>query len=106
MKIENPKDLGPISSPGAKGTAGLEGAVQRDRSRGIENTEPDRAELSGLAGKISGAVSLDAANRAAKVEQLRAQMVEGNYHPDPVEISRGIVNDALANAAVEGSSRK
>ena len=53
-----------------------------------------------------GAVGLDTANRAAKVEQLRGQVVEGGYNPDPVEISRGIVNDALANAATAGSSRR
>ena len=106
MKIENPNNLGAISSPGAKSTAGVESGIQREGGRGVENTGPDRAELSGLAGKISGAVSRDAANRSTQVEQLRGQVVGGDYHPDPVEISRGIVNDALANAAVAGSSRK
>jgi hypothetical protein len=106
MKIENPNDLGPVSSPSAKSTAGLESGVPRDVSRSVEDSGPDRAELSGLAGKISGAVGRDAANRAAKVEQLRGQVVEGGYSPDPVEISRGIVEDALANAATAGSSRK
>jgi hypothetical protein len=106
MKIENPNNLGAISSPSAKGTAGVESGIQRDGGRGVENTGPDRAELSGLASKISGAVSRDAANRSARVEQLRGQVVEGDYRADPVEISRGIVNDALANAAAGGSSRK
>ena len=106
MKIENSNDLGAVSSPGAKSTTGVESGVRREVGRGVENTGPDRAELSGLAGKISGAVDLDTANRAAKVEQLRGQVVEGGYDPDPVEISRGIVNDALANAATAGSSRK
>jgi len=106
MKIENPNDLGAVSSPGAKSTAGVESGVRRDGGRGVENTGPDRAELSGLAGKISGAVGRDAANRAAQVEQLREQVIEGDYRPDPAEISRGIVNDALANAAADGSSGK
>jgi hypothetical protein len=106
MKIENPNDLSAVSSPGAKSAAGVESGVRRDVGQGVENSGLDRAELSGLAGKIAGAVGLDTANRAAKVEQLRGQVVEGGYNPDPVEISRGIVNDALANAATAGSSRR
>ena len=106
MKIENPNDVGGVSSPAAKNPVGLESGVRRDGGRGIEHTGPDRAELSGLAGKISGAIGRDTANRAAKVEQLRGQVVEGGYTPDPIEISRSIVDDALANAATAGSSRK
>ena len=106
MKIQNPNDLGSVSSSSTKSTAGVESSHQRDGARGVENTGPDRAELSGLAGKIAGAVGRDAANRAAKVEQLRGQVVDGSYRPDAAEISRGIVNDALANAAVGGSSQK
>ena len=103
MKIENTHDLGAVSSPIAKSTAGVDSGIHRDGSRGVENNGPDRAELSGLAGKISGAVGRDTANRAAQVEQLRGQVVEGGYRADPAEISRGIVNDALANAAAGGS---
>ena|SRR5215468_5611875 len=106
MKINNSNELGAISTPGSKGTAGVEGGVRRDGGRAVENTGPDRAELSGLAGKISKAVGKDAVNRAANVEQLRGQVAEGRYHPDPAAISRGIVNAALTNAATPGSSRK
>ena len=78
MKIENPNDLGTVASPSARST-GLESVVQRDAGRGVENTGPDRAELSGLAGKISGALGQDAANRASQVEKLRGQVVDGGY---------------------------
>lgn len=106
MKIQNPNDLSSVSSSSAKSTAGVETGAHRDAGRGVENTGPDRAELSGLAGKIAGAVGRDSANRAAKVEQLRAQVVAGTYRPDAAEISRGIVNDSLANAATGGNSQK
>ena len=74
MKINNTNDLGAISTPGSKGTAAVEGGVRRDGGRGVENTGPDRAELSGLAGKISKAVSQADAKRAAVIEQLHAQV--------------------------------
>ena len=106
MKINNTNDLGAISTPGSKGTAAVEGGVRRDGGRGVENTGPDRAELSGLAGKISKAAGKDAVNRAGNVEQLRGQVAEGGYHPDPAAISRGIVNAALTHGAAAGSSRK
>ena len=105
MKINNTNDLGAISTPGSKGTAAVEGGVRRGEGRGAENTGPDRAELSGLAGKISKAAGKDAVNRAGNVEQLRGQVADGSYQPDPAAISRGIVNAALTNAAA-GSSHK
>jgi len=106
MKIHNSNDVGAISTPGSKGTAGVESGVRRDGGRGVENTGPDRAELSGLAGKIAEASNKEAAARAANVEQLRAQVAKGSYHPDPAAISRGVVDDALSNAAAAGGSSK
>ena len=106
MKITNPNDLGAVSAPGAKGAAGVEGGIRREGSRGAENPGPDRAELSGLADKISGATGRDATKRAANVEKLRGQVAEGGYRPDPAAISWSIVNDALANAAAGGTSKK
>ena len=105
MKIHNSNDVGALSTPGSKGTAGVESGVRRDGGRGVENTGPDRAELSGLAGKISKAVGKDAVNRAGNVEQLRGQVAEGGYHPDPAAISRGIVNAALTHGATAGSRK-
>src|SRR5260221_11760716 len=102
MKIHNTNDVGAISTPGSKGTAGVESGVRRDGGRGVENHGPDRAELSGLAGKISKAAGRDAANRAGNVEQLRGQGAGGGYHPDPAPISRGIVKPALRKPATPG----
>src|SRR2546421_4290897 len=105
MKINNANDLGAISTPASKGAPAVESGVRRDGGRGAENIGPDRAELSGLAGKISKATGKDAGNRAGNVERLRGQVADGSYHPHPAAISRGIVNAALTNAAA-GSSHK
>ena len=105
MKIDNRNDLAAVSSPGAKGAASVEGGVRRSADGAAGKAGPDRAELSGLAGKISKAAGKDAVNRAGNVEQLRGQVADGSYQPDPAAISRGIVNAALTNAAA-GSSHK
>ena len=71
-----------------------------------EKAGADRAELSGRAGKIAHALSADAEKRAAEVERLRLEVLAGKYNPDPAEIAKGIVGDALAQAASAGSSKK
>jgi hypothetical protein len=106
MKIDDRSDLGGIASPGTKGPAGTEGAGRTEGSRGAGQTGGDRAELSGRAGKISHALSADAAERAATVERLRLEVAEGRYRPDPAEISRAIVGDALASGAAAGGTGK
>jgi flagellar biosynthesis anti-sigma factor FlgM len=105
MKIHNPNDVSAVSTPSAKSTAGVDGEKRRDTSRGVDNSGADRAELSGLAGKISAASGRDTANRAANVEQLRTQVSEGRYQPDPAAISRGIVNDAVSGGGAATSRR-
>jgi len=106
MKIDNRNDLAAVSSPGAKGATSVEGGVRRSADSAVGKAGPDHAELSGLAGKIAEASNKDAAARAANVEQLRAQFAKGAYHPDPAAISRGVVDDALSNAAAAGGSSK
>ena len=106
MKIDNRNDLAAVSSPGAKGAASVEGGVRRSADGAAGKAGPDRAELSGLAGKIAEASNKEAAARAANVEQIRAQVAKGSYHPDPAAISSGVVDDALSNAAAAGGSSK
>jgi len=106
MKIDNRNDLGAVSSPGAKGAAGVEGSARRGAESRVGSGGPDQAELSDLAGKIAGAANQEAAVRSAHVEQLRVQVAQGSYHPDPAAISRGLVNDALSPGAAPGGSSK
>jgi len=104
MKIQNPNDLAAVSAPGVRDTAGVEGISRKDSSRAAEGAGADKAELSGLAAKISQAQEHHSTARAAKVEHLRQLVASGEYQPDAEAISRGIVNDALSNAASAGGT--
>lgn len=105
MKIDDQSGLGGISSPGTK-EAGKVESGRPDAGHGVDRAGSDRAELSGLAGKIAGATTVDAKARAEKVERLRLEIAEGRYQPDPAAISKGIVNDALTSSATAGGSRE
>jgi flagellar biosynthesis anti-sigma factor FlgM len=107
MKIDNRNDVTGVSTPGAAGAAAADSGARRTTSGGTAGGGSDSVELSGLAGKISSAVSQDAADRTATVEQLRSQVGNGTYQADSTAISRGVVNEALTSAAAAGgSSRK
>ena len=106
MKIDDRSDLNGVSPSGAKGAAGVEGAARQEAGRKADGTGSDRAELSGLAGKISRATGQEADERVANVERLRLEVASGDYQPNPADISRGIVTDAIASAATAGGSRK
>jgi anti-sigma28 factor (negative regulator of flagellin synthesis) len=107
MKIVDTSNLSPVTTPSTKGAAGPESTKGRDAGRAATTGDGrDSADLSGLAGKISQAISKDSANRAAQVEQLRVQVANGTYQADAAATSRGIVSDALANAAGAGGSAK
>jgi anti-sigma28 factor (negative regulator of flagellin synthesis) len=107
MKIVDQNNLTPASAPSTQGTTGPESGKRQEASRAaVTGDGNDSADLSGLAGKISEAVSKDSAARAAQVEQLRVQVAKGTFQVDPAATSRGIVNDSLANAASAGGSSK
>ena len=106
MKIVDQSNLSQTAAPGAKSAVGAETGERRDASRITTTDGKDSAELSGLAGKISQAVSKDSANRAALVDQLRAQVARGTFQVDAAATSRGIVNDSLAGAAGAGGGPK
>ena len=105
MKIDDRTDLSGISSPGAKGPAGVDNASKHEGARGADKAGTDRAEISGRAGKIAQALNADDGKRAAEVERLRLEVASGKYNPDPAAIARGIVGDTLAQAASAGGSR-
>ena len=106
MRIDDQGNVGATSTTAAKGAAGVEPADRRDVGRTATGDGNDSAEISGLAGKISQAVSKDSANRAAQVEALRTQVAGGSFHVDVAATSRGIVNDSLSSAAAAGSTKK
>jgi anti-sigma28 factor (negative regulator of flagellin synthesis) len=106
MKIDDRSNLGGVASPGAKGAGGVESGGRQDAGRAVDRTGTDRAELSGLAGKIAQATSIDASQRAEKVQRLKVEVAQGRYQPDASATSRGIVNDALLSSARTGGSQE
>jgi anti-sigma28 factor (negative regulator of flagellin synthesis) len=107
MKIVDQNNLSPALAPSTQGASGPESGKRREASRAaVTGDGRDSADLSGLAGKISEAVSKDSTNRATVVEQLRSEVANGTYQVDAAATSRGIVNDSLANAASAGGSSK
>jgi|SRR5580693_4325281 flagellar biosynthesis anti-sigma factor FlgM len=104
MKIDNQNDLSGVSQAGAAGATSADSGNRRTTGAGSGGAGTDSVELSGLAGKISQAVSQNAANSSAKVEQLRSEVTNGTYQADSAAISRGVVSEALASAATAGGS--
>ena len=62
-----------------------------------DNSNSDRVELSPL----SKALSASASSRSAKIDQLTAQYQAGEYQPDPAEISKSMVSDAISSSAFQ-----
>jgi len=106
MKINDQSNVGATPLPGAKSTSAVEAADRRETSPAISSDGKDSASLSSLASKISDAVKKDSDARAAKVEELRAQVANGTYQADAAATSHGIVNDAVEHAAAAGGSSK
>jgi flagellar biosynthesis anti-sigma factor FlgM len=61
----------------------------------------DRAEISGLAGKLTEAASVESPERAARVEALRAAVEAGRYQVDAASVARGVVGEAIGTGGDE-----
>lgn len=106
MKIDDLSNVGGVAPPGAKGAGAVESGGRQDAGRAAERSGTDRAELSGLAGKIAQATSIDAKQRAEKVERLKVEVAEGRYQPDAAAITRGILDDALSSSVETSGSQE
>jgi hypothetical protein len=96
MKIADQTNLGPVSVSSTPSASGPEAGKLREATPAP--VTGDSADLSGLAGKISRAVSSDSSGRTAVVNQLRSEVANGTYQADAAATSRGIVNESLAYA--------
>jgi len=56
----------------------------------------DRVELSGTLTRLSQALSAFGTSRASRVQALAAQYQSGNYSPDSLATSQGMVSEALS----------
>ena len=70
----------------------------KDRKVQSEDGSGDRAEISALSGQLRALVA-HSPDRAARVEQLRADYSAGRYQVDSHAVSKAIVRDAIARGA-------
>jgi len=56
----------------------------------------DRVEFSGTLSRLSRALTTFESSRTNRIQTLAAEYQKGNYKPDSLAISRGIVSDALS----------
>jgi flagellar biosynthesis anti-sigma factor FlgM len=107
MKIHD-RDLLGVGSTGSAGPVG--GADSRAAGRAGQGTRTageDRAELSGLAARVSEEVRGEAADRLARVAELRELVKSGRYEANAEATARRLVDEALAGdvAGAAGSAR-
>jgi hypothetical protein len=50
---------------------------------------------------LSRALHASASSRSARVDQLAAQYASGQYQPDPAEISKSMVSDAISGSTFQ-----
>ena len=82
------------------------GRAQETQKTGSENARTgsvkpgskseDRVEFSSTLGSLSRAMAADGSSRANRVQALAAQYQSGNYRPDFLATSRGMVSEALS----------
>ena len=77
----------------------VDGRKTADGSESARGSQPDRAELSDLAGKIAHVVGSEAQGRTQRVEKLRAAVAAGTYSVDAQALSRALVTETLAEGA-------
>ena len=99
MKVNDPNVTG--SSAGQVDGSGLDRVRQSElERRGGSNSHPslskapDQVALSEL-GAALRSLSVDSADRVARLEKLSAEVATGRYQPNVESISRGLIDDAL-----------
>ena len=93
-------DRNPIGTGATEAARGAEPAETRGAARSTSAGAGgiDQAEVSGLAGKLAEAVSGQSSERLERLEQLRLEIADGRYRPDPAKIARALVDDAVAGS--------
>ncbi len=101
MRIVDNGNLSGINTTQSGRTAET-GAIERSRSSETARTggaAEDRVQLSGLTGRISQSMEIDAANRASRVNQLRDAVQSGTYQVDANALGSAMVNESRAAGA-------
>jgi hypothetical protein len=69
----------------------------RQRADATGAAGSDRVELSALAHRIAGVLEAAEARQAGRVRELARAYQSGRYEPQPHEVSRAVVAEALEN---------
>jgi anti-sigma28 factor (negative regulator of flagellin synthesis) len=102
MRVED-RNLNGASGPQSGRTPETQPADRSGSTSGTQVSESaggDRAEISGLAARISKTVGAQSAERAHRVEMLARQYRAGNYNVNSQSASRGVIQDALGSKDV------
>ena len=100
MKI-NDSNINGLASSGI-GKAQETDAASRGRGKtvGGADSSTDRVELSSLSASLR-AEDAESPERAALIEKLAADYAAARYNPDPLEVSKKIIADAIRETAKE-----
>ena len=100
MKI-NDSNINGLASSGI-GKAQETDAASRGRGKtvGGADSSTDRVELSNLSASLR-AEDAESPERSALIEKLAADYATGRYNPDPLEVSKKIIADAIRETAKE-----
>jgi len=105
MKLDAQQTAGAAAHATGQNTA-VEG-VRRgdvDRKARVGSLAQDQLELSSLVSDITRAETVNVARRAGLVEGLAKLHRTGAYVPDPVALSRKLIEQALASTESENQS--
>jgi anti-sigma28 factor (negative regulator of flagellin synthesis) len=91
------------------GTASAESGRSQETQRANQETSTtpsssaaastDRVELSSGLASVARALAAHGSDRASKVQNLATQFQSGNYQPDSLATSQGMVSQALSSGA-------
>ena len=94
MKVYDVNLTGPSASESGRAQETQKADRDSNSRPATANSSGDRVELSGTMARISRAVSSYSTDRASKVQALAQQYQSGNYRPDSVKTSQGMIAEA------------
>jgi anti-sigma28 factor (negative regulator of flagellin synthesis) len=94
MKVYDVNLTGPSASESGRAQETQKADRESNSRTAAANSSGDRVELSGTMARISRAVSSYSADRSNKVQALAQQYRGGNYRPDSVKTSQGMIAEA------------
>ena len=81
----------------AQETQKLDRTSQNSRTGSAKSGSEDRVEFSSALGRLSQAMAAHSSSRASKVQSLAARYQSGNYRPNSLATSKGMVAEALSS---------